>query len=313
MKKFRRRPGAAFVLALASLTLACGAPAQAAEPLRIAIGVDSAYVSFYVAKQNKLFQKHGLDVELIEFAQGGEALDSLVAGQTPMAGAAEPTTLIRASRSDVKVLAIYGQSGAYLKFVARQGVGDPKEVKKIGIVPGSVSEFSSEMMLTKYAINPKSIEWVRAGPPEFPALLARGDVDGYFLWEPWPANGVKQGGKILLTSGDVGYTYNMWLSASGPWLAAHQPEATAVLMALADACAIVRDDPAKGAASVQAEAKIPAATALEALKEIQCVVRDFTDADMATYDKIADFLQNRKITAQKVDPGKVIQRGFYVN
>jgi hypothetical protein len=34
---------------------------------------------------------------------------------------------------------------------------------------------------------------------------------------------------------------------------------------------------------------------------------------MATYDKIADFLQNRKITAQKVDPGKVIQRGFYVN
>jgi NitT/TauT family transport system substrate-binding protein len=227
MKKFRRRPGAAFVLALASLTLACGAPAQAAERLRIAIGVDSAYVSFYVAKQNKLFQKHGLDVELIEFAQGGEALDSLVAGQTPMAGAAEPTTLIRASRSDVKVLAIYGQSGAYLKFVARQGVGDPKEVKKIGIVPGSVSEFSSEMMLTKYAINPKSIEWVRAGPPEFPALLARGDVDGYFLWEPWPANGVKQGGKILLTSGDVGYTYNMWLSASGPWLAAHQPEAKA--------------------------------------------------------------------------------------
>jgi NitT/TauT family transport system substrate-binding protein len=305
---------AAVTLVLALPALASHAAlAQASETIRIAVGVDSAYVSLYVAKQNKLFEKHGLNVELVQFASGGDAIDSVTAGQMPMAGAAEPTTLIRASRSDIKVLGIYGQSGIYIKFVARAGVADPKQLKKIGIVPGSVSEFSSELMLAKYAINPKSIEWVRAGPPEFPALLARGDVDGYFLWEPWPTNGVKQGGKILLTSGDVGYTYNMWLSASGPWLTGHRAEAKVVLAALADACEIVRADPSKGAAAIQAEAKIPAATALDALKEVQCVVRDFGDADMATYDKIADFLLARKITAQKVDLGKIIQRGFYAN
>ena len=60
-----------------------------------------------------------------------------------------------------------------------------------------------------------------------------------------------------------------------------------------------------------AEAKIPVATARETLKEVQCTVRDFTPADMATYDKIADFLAAKKITPSKVDVSKVVQKGFY--
>jgi NitT/TauT family transport system substrate-binding protein len=296
----------------AAALLAQGAAAQTTEPTKIAVGVDAAYVAPYLAKQQKLFEKHHVNAELIQFTQGGDSLDAVAAGQMPIGGAAEPTTLIRAARADIKVLAIFGESGSYIKFVAKSGIADPKQAKKLGIVAGSVSEFSTELMLTKYGIDPKSIELIKAGPPEFPALLARGDVDGYFLWEPWPTNGVKQGGKVLLTSGDVGYTYNMWLSANGAWLARHESEAKAILGAFAEACEIVRADPGKGAAAVQAEAKIPAATALEALKEVQCVVRDFNDTDIATYDKIADFLVTRKITAAKVDIGKVVKRGFYV-
>jgi NitT/TauT family transport system substrate-binding protein len=306
---YHTRTAALTIVLLAATS--CGAAAQTNEPIKIAVGVDSAYVSLYLSKQDKLFEKHGVNVELIQFAQGGDALDAVAAGQAPMGGAAEPTTLIRAARTDIKVIGIYGQSGSYIKFVAKAGISDPTQLKKVGVVPGSVSEFSTDLMLAKFNIDPKSVELVTAGPPEFPALLARGDVDGYFLWEPWPTNGVKQGGKILLSSGEVGYTYNMWLSANGAWLAGHQTEAKSILGALAEACEIVRADPSKGAAAVQTEAKIPAATALEALKEVQCVVRDFTDADMATYEKIAAFLAKRKITLEKIDLGKVIQRGFY--
>ena len=310
MSRLHQTAGAlAFVLSIAP---GPAANAQSADPVKLAIGVDAAYVAIYLSKQDKLFEKHGVNVELVQFTQGGDALDAVAAGLMPMGGAAEPTTLIRAARTDIKVLGIYGQSGSYIKFVAKPGITDPKQAKRLGIVPGSVSEFSTEQMLIKYAIDPKSVELVKAGPPEFPALLARGDVDGYFLWEPWPTNGVKQGGTVLLTSGDVGYAYNMWLAASGPWLADHQADAKAILAALAEACAIVRADPAKGAAAVQAEAKIPAATALATLKDIQCTVRDFTPADMATYEKIADFLAARKITPGKVDLSKIIQQGFYV-
>jgi NitT/TauT family transport system substrate-binding protein len=229
----------------------------------------------------------------------------------PLGGAAEPTTLIRAAPADVKPLVIYGQSGTKIKLLVKAGIDNPKQIKKLGVVLGSVSEFSIGKMFVKYGIDPKSVELVKAGPPEMPALLARGDIDGYFLWEPWPTKGIEQGGKVLLTSGDVGYTYNMWLSANGGWLANRQAEAKAIIGALAEACEVVRADINKGAAAVNAEAKIPVATALGQLKEVQCTVRDFSDADMKVYDEIATFLADRKITPTKVDVTKVVQKGFY--
>src|SRR5260221_8430 len=83
---------------------------------------------------------------------------------------------IRAARTDIKVLGIYGQSGSYIKFVAKPEITDPKQARKLGVVPGSVSEFATEQMLAKLGVDRKSVELVKAGPPEFPALLARGDV-----------------------------------------------------------------------------------------------------------------------------------------
>lgn len=285
--------------------------AEGSDPIKLAVGVDAAYAPMYLAKQRKLFEKHGANVEVVQFTQGGDSLDALVAGQVAVGGAAQPTTLIRAARADIKTFGIFGQSGTYIKLLVKPSITDPKQLKKIGIVPGSVSEYATEGLLTKYGIDPKSVELVKLGPPEAPALLARGDIDGYFLWEPWPTNGVKQGGKILLNSGDVGFVDNMWLSADSKWLASHQAEAKAILAALAEACEIVRANPNDAAAAVQKEVKIPAATALEILKDRECVVRDFTAEDMASYDKIADFLVSHKITPAKLDVSKVVQQGFY--
>lgn len=298
----------AFALAVSLSPLA---GAQTKDLVKLGIGVDAAYAPMYLAKQRKLFAKNGLNVELMQFTQGGEALDAVVAGQATMGGAAQPTTLIRAARADIKTFGIFGQSGTYVKLVVKPDITEPRQLKKIGVVPGTVSEYSTERLLIKYGIDPKSVELIKVGPPEAPALLVRGDIDGFFMWEPWPTNGVKQGGKILLTSGDVGFVDNMWLSADAAWFAGHQAEAKAILATLAEGCAIARDDPATAAAAVQAEAKIPAAVALGILKDRECVVRDFTAEDMDSYDQIADFLVKHKITRAKVDLAKVIQRGFY--
>ena len=64
----------AFVLAIG---LAPAANAQSKEPIKIAIGVDAAYVPMYLSKQDKLFEKNGVNVELVQFTQGGDALDAV--------------------------------------------------------------------------------------------------------------------------------------------------------------------------------------------------------------------------------------------
>jgi simple sugar transport system permease protein len=63
--------------------------------------------------------------------------------------------------------------------------------------------------------------------------------------------------------------------------------------------------------AVQAVAKIPRAQTLELLKDLQCGVRDFTPADFASFDGIADFLADQKITPTHVDYRKSLQLGFY--
>lgn len=286
-------------------------PAVAQETTRVAVGVDPAYSPFFLAQQEDLFTKAGVSgVEVVQYAQGGEALDGIVAGQNQMGAATEASVLNRGTRGDIRALAVFSQSPKFIKLVVKNGIDSVKDIKKLGIVPGSVNEYATAKLLATHKIDAESVEYVRAGPPEFPALLARGDVDGYVLWEPWPANGVKAGGKILEYSGDFGYTYNLVIAANGPWLDAHRDDAKAVVQALAQACQQITEDPSKAATATQAIAKIPAAQTAELLKDVECKVRDFTPQDVANYKEIASFLAQRQITKSEADVDKILQIGF---
>jgi NitT/TauT family transport system substrate-binding protein len=301
-------------------TLLCGMAALSitlvpqpgrAEVVNIGLGIDAAYTPFFVAGHRGLFKKAGVDVNLIRFAQGGEAVDAVIAGQAQLSGAADQTNMIRIARGDLRALAIFEQSGAYIKLVVRPAISDPKEIKKFGIVKASVSEYSAQLALKKYGIDPATVQFVPSGPPELPALLARGDIDAFFAWEPWPGIAVKQGGKVIATSGDVGYAYTMWLCASGPWLDKNTVAAHGVLAALAEANREITADPAKAAEDLQTVTKLPAADAIGFLKETSWTVRDFTDADAAGFERIADFLVAQKATPTRVDLHKALQRGFF--
>jgi NitT/TauT family transport system substrate-binding protein len=295
---------------LAVASLFAGGAAMA-DPIRVDVGIDPAYSPIFLAKTAGLFKAAGADVNVVQYAQGGEAVDGVLAGQNQFAASTEATVLNRSTRGDIVGLAVFSQSPKFIKLVVRSGIENVSQVKKFGIVPGSVNEYATSKLLAKNGIDPKSVEYVRAGPPEFPALLARGDVDGYVMWEPWPANGVKAGGKILAYSGDFGYTYNLLLAASGAWVKTHEKEAHQVVNAVAKACEEITADPAKAGAATQAEAKIPAAQSMELLKDVECKVRDFTPADIANYKEIAQFLHDRKIVPTLPDVGKTIQVGFF--
>lgn len=306
------RVAAAVLLAggLAGAAVAQDKPLSKAV-IKLGLGVDPAFSAIYHAKQTKMFEKAGLNVELIQYAQGADGIDAMIAGQVQLSSAAESTMMVRSTRGDVRALAVFSQSGTFIKFVVRKGITDLKQAKTLGIVAGSVSEYSTGKMLIKYGIDEKSIKFIKGGPPEFPALLARGDVDGYFMWEPWPSNGVKQGGTILMNSGDVGYVYNMLISTTTAWIEKNPAEAKAFLAVVAASCAELRADPAKAGAASQAEVKIPAATANELLKGVEWRVRDFTDADVKSYKEIAAFQLDRKIITKPVDVDKFLLKGFY--
>lgn len=298
-------------LLLAAVAAFVGLAATAkAEPVVMAIGTDAAFAPFYLAQQRGIFKKHGLEVEFLKFSNGGEAVDSVIAGQANLAGAAEQTTMIRMARgADLRPTTIYEESGSYLKLAVKPGITDPKQIKSFGVVKGSVSEYSTSLTMTKYGLDPSAMKIVPAGPPELPALLARGDVDAFFVWEPWPGLAVKQGAKTLLTSGDVGYAYTMWLTASGAWFDGHKDAAKNAVAALAEVNAQIAADPDKAAAEFQTITKLPAADTIGFLKSTNWAVRPFTEADHAGFDKIVEFLVSQKIVTAKPDFRTAMTKG----
>ena len=314
----RRRLQGAFSLIVALFTLsACssattdsGGDAATGPTIRIAIGIDAAYAPFFLADSKNLWGKHDLNVELVQFGRGGEAVDAIAGGQVQMAGSSDTTTIAQLQRNPaLRALLVYQESGRYLKVVARPGISDPSQIKKVAMVPG-LSELAMTKYLESQKIDADSVEPVTADPPEIPALLQKGEVDAYTLWEPWPAKGVELGGKVQATTGDYGLKYQHWLITGQEWLSGNESTATQVAQALEEATALVESDPDAAAEATQKAAKVPADQTVTAVREIDFKVRDIAAADMKGYTSTAEwYLSTGKIKA-KPDLNATVLHGW---
>ena len=85
------------------LWLSLSVVAATAEPIRVSVGSDPAFTSFYYASQQKLFEKAGLDVRLSIVTQDAvyrrraQATLEAFAGMIPSAGL-RATTFLAAAR-----------------------------------------------------------------------------------------------------------------------------------------------------------------------------------------------------------------------
>ncbi|MFI0238594.1 ABC transporter substrate-binding protein [Streptomyces sp. NPDC016845] len=321
-RPIHRITGSAFLAASLLSMTACGAGTtdagagpgsgggESLTHLRIAVGVDASYAPFYLAGAEGLWAEHGVDVDLVQFAKGGEGVDALNAGQVQMAGNSDATTIgLLGQNPDLRSLLVYENSGRYLKVVLGPDVKSPRQIKKMAVVPG-LSELAATRFLESKGIKPGSVEFVTSDPAEIPALTKKGDMDAYVLWEPWPAKGKELGARILETTGDYGLSYQHWLLAASPWLKDHKDTAAKVAAALAEAAEKVESDPDAAAKATKDAAKIPTAQTVNAVKEIDFGVRDFTAKDLKGYDDTARlYLDTGKVKARP-DVARAVQRGW---
>lgn len=278
------------------------------DQIGIGVGVDPAYSPFYLADQQGLFEKAGLDVKVTQFQEGTGGLDAILAKQGQVSANTESSMLNRAGRGNLKALAVFSQSPSFIKLVAREGVADVSGIKKYGIVKGTVNEFATSKVLDAKGIDRDSVEFVNSSPAEMPALLERGDIDGYIMWEPWPSRGVSNGGKILLTSGEVGYQYNMLITVDGDWYEANTDKAKSLVGVVKQACEQITATPEIAGTVSEKAIELPSAEAVSLLRGVQCEVRDFTDEDVRRYTEITAFQQQSNIVDEQVDVPSILIR-----
>ncbi|MBB4145656.1 ABC transporter substrate-binding protein [Rhizobium rhizoryzae] len=294
--------------AAASLgNVALGAP----SPIRIGVGSDPVFAAFYLADQEGLFKAENVDVSVQLYTDGGEAMNALVAQQVDVSVASEPSSLIRLARAPLRPLAISYQSGRYVKLVLGKGVVAPKDIKRFGVVKGTISEYCAGLSLPVIGLDPSKVSFIPSGPPELPALLARGDIDAYFCWEPWATNGLAQGGRIAMTSGEVGYRDTLWVTATAAALESNPQGLQGMLRAIAKASKVITDDPKRAAIAVKKATRLPEESTLKLLQQMTLTVRDFEEEDYKSYDKIAQFLADNNVTKGIIPYRTMLQPGFY--
>lgn len=317
ISSLRRRTLAAVlaVTALAAASTACTRPAtQAAaeggDLVRISVGVDPSYAPIFLADTEGMFAAAGLNVQVIQTEGGAAGAQNVVAGTSELSGNADSTALtVMAGNPGLRALGVYEDSDRYFRVVLREGVA-PRGIKTMGVFPG-IGLYFTDRYLRSLGLDPAAVALVTTSPPEQPALLARGDIDGFISFDPWVARAVASGGQIAGTTGDFGARYSQWLLASESWLSGHEELAGRVFRVIAEAAAVVASDPDRAAQAVASALRMNPADVRAQVTQIDFRGRDFTAADLEQARELIDFFGAQGKLAGPVDPEQVLLSGWY--
>ena len=178
--------------------------ARANEQLRMAYISDSPGSSapYWIAKEAGIFNKHGLDMELIFINGSTRGIQSLIAGDLDFAGAVGTSAINgRLAGGDVVIVDSLVNTLPYY-IIGRPNIKSPEELKGRTLathIPGTSADFAVRLALRKYGIDYKDIKAVMVGGATARvAAVINGQTDFTMVTEPGKIQGEKAGMKVLI-------------------------------------------------------------------------------------------------------------------
>jgi ABC-type nitrate/sulfonate/bicarbonate transport system substrate-binding protein len=235
--------------------LGWSSPALAQTKMTIATGVDPVFSAYYVAQEEGLFKKHGLDVRINTGPSGSAMVAFLVNGQIESAFGSEIAGVAN-HNLDPNVVVV-AQATRLVRWIAVVGRNidslDGLKGKKIGIARGSGGEVFWLAMIDKLKLNPADYTVVNVEAPEMVAALERGNIDAYAVWEPWVTRGLAavKNTKVLRTQEGI-LEQGVYIYMNRGWITKNPAPAEAFLRALLEATEIINKDRKRAAKDVSA-------------------------------------------------------------
>lgn len=220
---------------LAVLLLLSAAGPLGAAPVRIAYSsISAAMLPLFVAKDKRLFDKHGVDVELTYIR--GIAIEALIAGEVQFTRASPPSVIRSILRGlDLAVIANTINVPVF-SLMTRSDLRRPEDLKgkKIGVTNlGDSPDLVLQMILDKHGLqrgSDVSVLAIRGGMPDMILAVAKGFVDGGIISAPSNLRGIKLGLRELIDSADLGLAYmNSPLSTRRSYIKSHRDTVLRVL------------------------------------------------------------------------------------
>ena len=183
-------------LMAAALTLAGPGRASAADMphVKLAIGGASClcYLPTVLADQLGMYKKNGVDLEMVTFKGGSEALTAVIGGSADVvSGYYDHTVELAAKDKQMQSFTIYDRFPGLVLVVAPDNTNTIKspadlEGKKVGVsAPGSSTDFFLKYTLRKNGINPDDVPVVGVGlGATAVAAMEHGEIDAAVMLDP---------------------------------------------------------------------------------------------------------------------------------
>lgn len=156
----------------------------------------------------KALEPLGFTVSWDEYLAGPQQLEALNAGSLDLASTAEsPPIFIQSAGAPLVYLAATHINGRLVSLLVpkdstAQSITDLKG-KRIAFQKASIGHYLTLRALEKAGLQLTDVESVYLPPPDANAAFVKGELDGWFVWEPFVARNVAQGlGRILLDGGN---------------------------------------------------------------------------------------------------------------
>ena len=235
------------------IVLGWSAAAWAQTKMTIATGVDPVFSAYYVAQQEGLFKKHGLDVRINTGPSGSAMVSFLINGQIESAFGSEIAGVSN-HNLDPNVVVV-AQATRLVRWIAVVGRNidslDQLKGKKVGVARGSGGEVFWLAMLDKLKLNAADYTVVNVEAPEMVAALERGNIDAYAVWEPWVTRGLAavKNTKVLKDQEGI-LEQGVYIYMNLGWIRKNPEQADGFMRALVEATDIINKDRKRAAKDV---------------------------------------------------------------
>ena len=180
-------------IALAALMLSSGL-ALAQSKVTLAIGGASClcYLPTMLAHQLGEYKKAGVDVEVVQFKGGSEALKAVMGGSADVvSGYFDHTVNLAAKGQNLQSFVIYDRFPGFALVVSPKHNAEIKSIKdlankKVGVsAPGSSTDFFLKYILSKNGVDPNSIGVIGVGLGATAiAAMEQGTIDAAIMLDP---------------------------------------------------------------------------------------------------------------------------------
>ena len=153
----------------------------------------------WLAASNGMFKAAGLDVTIRLFASGTTAFETFKTGVGDIAITGDlPGLQYWQNGGDYRVITAVERDALGYIGIVKNSIKAPEDLsgKTLATRVGSTGSWFVSEYLNKNKIAEDSVKVRNLDPPLMPVALCRGDIDGFFIWEPAPS-------KALTICGDA--------------------------------------------------------------------------------------------------------------